>query len=92
MIKEKIEELRRLQEAERPNNVEVIKNLQQELSYLLEQEDMRWRQRTKSNWYKLGDRNTRYFHLCANQRKKRNFISQVRDSHSVLRRDRGEIQ
>jgi lipoate-protein ligase B len=33
----------------------------------LEQEDLRWKQRAKQNWYKNGDRNTQYFHAWANQ-------------------------
>jgi hypothetical protein len=33
--------------------LENIHNLQQEVSDLLEQEDVKWRQRAKENWLKL---------------------------------------
>lgn len=34
----------------------------------------RWRQRSKLNWLKLGDRNTRFFHVSASARTRRNMI------------------
>lgn len=46
---------------------------------MLEKEDLRWRQRAKTNLYKLGDRNTMYFHAYANQRKRRNQIKEVKN-------------
>lgn len=39
----------------------------------------------KTNWYRDGDRNTRFFHLCASQRRRRNRILEVRDSDAILR-------
>jgi hypothetical protein len=47
---------------------------------LLEQQDLRWKQWAKQNWYKNGDRNTQYFHAWANQRKRINKIHKVHDT------------
>jgi hypothetical protein len=40
---------------------------------------MRWRQRSKQNWYKHGDRNTQFFHAWANYRRKTNTIRSITD-------------
>ncbi|XP_062145461.1 uncharacterized protein LOC133852722 [Alnus glutinosa] len=51
-----------------------IKKVQNEISDMLEREDMRWKQRAKQNWYVNGDRNTKYFQSWANQCRKSNSI------------------
>ncbi|XP_041027017.1 uncharacterized protein LOC121267238 [Juglans microcarpa x Juglans regia] len=70
-IEEKSRLLQRLQENENSGNALEIRKVKEELNLLLEKEDLRWRQRAKTNWCKLGDRNTKYFHACAKQRKKK---------------------
>ncbi|XP_042950053.1 uncharacterized protein LOC122282165 [Carya illinoinensis] len=47
----KTEELKKMQDVEGPQNIAAIKDLQKELDILLEQEDLKWRQRAKVNWY-----------------------------------------
>ncbi|XP_059428542.1 uncharacterized protein LOC132162311 [Corylus avellana] len=54
--------------------------LKEEINGLLEQEELKWRQRAKENWLRDGDRNNKYFHACANQRRRRNQIEQVDNS------------
>lgn len=54
-----------------------IKKTQKALDDMLEREDLKWKQRTKVHWLQNGDRNTKFFHLYANQRKKANRISEV---------------
>ncbi len=39
-----------------------------------------WRQRARTRWLKGGDRNTRFFHQSASQRRCRNHISELTDS------------
>ena len=46
-----------------------------ELNY---REEVMWRQRSQVTWPKEGDRNTKFFHLRANQRKKHNKISKLK--------------
>lgn len=43
-----------------------IKNLEKEMDLWLAQEDVRWKQRAKKEWYKGGDKNTKYFHVYGN--------------------------
>ncbi|KAM1467081.1 hypothetical protein ACFX2I_032224 [Malus domestica] len=57
-----------------------------QLSRLLEQEAQFWRQRSKENWVKLGDHNTKYFHQKANKRQKRNYL--LMDDNACWREDR----
>lgn len=35
---------------------------------------MKWRQRVKRNWYTMRDKNIKFFHACATQRRKKNMI------------------
>ena len=44
------------------------------LDELLYREEMMWLQRTRINWLKEGDRNTRYFQMVANQRRRKTTI------------------
>ncbi|KAK8658040.1 hypothetical protein V6N13_036255 [Hibiscus sabdariffa] len=52
-------------------------DLQLELESLLDQEELLWRQKSRSDWVLLGDRNTAYFHRKAKQRKVRNHITSL---------------
>jgi hypothetical protein len=55
--------------------------LKDEIHVLLEQDDLKWRQRAKEAWLKNGDRKTKFFHACANQHARRNTISKIMDIH-----------
>ncbi len=55
--------------------------LQKKLHELLSKEERMWRQCLRADWLKAGDQNTRYFHCRATQRKRRNYIHQLRDSN-----------
>jgi hypothetical protein len=61
-LKSKNNELAKLQQAESSSNQGAVKKLQDEIDEILEQEDVRWKQRSKQNWYMQGDRNTKFFH------------------------------
>ncbi|XP_062152046.1 uncharacterized protein LOC133860461 [Alnus glutinosa] len=71
--------LERLQRQELPRILATIKRVQGDLNKLLDMEDMKWRQRTKRNWFNNGDRNTEYFHAWAYQRHRSNFIGSIQD-------------
>ncbi|GLT99814.1 hypothetical protein SLE2022_172280 [Rubroshorea leprosula] len=47
----------------------------QQLWEILWKREAIWKQKSRSNWVRLGDQNTRYFHKIANGRKAQNSIS-----------------
>jgi hypothetical protein len=61
-LKKKTKELVQLQQVEHSSNQDAIKKIQSEIDAILEQEDSRWKQRTKQHWYMHGDKNTQFFH------------------------------
>jgi hypothetical protein len=56
-----------------------MKRLQDEINFILEQEDIRWKQRAKQNWYQYGDQNTPFFHAWASHRKRVNQIRVIKE-------------
>lgn len=56
--------LKHLQSYVNQENMGAIKTVEEEISVLLEQEYLKWRQRAKANWYSLGEKNTVFSCLC----------------------------
>ncbi|XP_042942913.1 uncharacterized protein LOC122277099 [Carya illinoinensis] len=56
-----------------------MKQLQREVEENLTMNDLKWWQRAKQHWFKLDDRNTKYFHMQASQRRKTNTIKAIED-------------
>jgi len=59
------------------NRAEILQ-VKMNLDELLYREEMMWLQRTRINWLKEGDRNTRYFHRKAKWRAKKNRIRKLK--------------
>ncbi len=52
-----------------------------ELSLL---EEVKWKQHSRVRWLKVGDANTRFFHLKASARRSRNFIAQLKAGPATI--------
>lgn len=52
--------------------------IRHQLEGILIQEELMWLQKSRCNWYSFGDRNTRYFHAIANNRRKRNRVEALK--------------
>ncbi|XP_074297820.1 uncharacterized protein LOC141628601 [Silene latifolia] len=65
------------------NNERTVENVRErkavikDINFLLQQEEVFWRRRSRALWLKEGDRNTKYFHRKAGQRKKKNRIGRI---------------
>ena len=57
-----------------------MKTLQEKINLLLDKEATMWRQRSRILWLKDGDKNTRFFHSKASQRRRRNYITRLHDA------------
>ena len=58
-----------------------IKTLRRELNELLDEEKLYWGQRAKAHWLKEGDRDTKFFHAHASERRKQNAILGIWDEY-----------
>lgn len=58
--------------------------LQTKLQMKLKKDELKWKQIVKQHWLLNGDKNTNFYHLHANQRRKNNRISQVLDPYGSL--------
>lgn len=64
------------------NSSELV--LKQELDGIYHQEELNWRQRSRTQWLKEGDEKSKFFHVVANGRKNKNFIPIIsHDGRSV---------
>ncbi|XP_073363561.1 uncharacterized protein [Aegilops tauschii subsp. strangulata] len=75
-VKKELEAVRRKSVGQEQVNREHI--LRFKLSRLEEQLETYWKQRAHVNWMKGGDRNTKFFHAAATERRKRNRIRRLR--------------
>ena len=53
--------------------------LKKEINLLMDKEERMWRQRSRTLYLKDGDRNTRFFHCRATQRRRRNLITGIKN-------------
>uniref|UniRef100_A0A2N9FFZ2 Reverse transcriptase domain-containing protein n=1 Tax=Fagus sylvatica TaxID=28930 RepID=A0A2N9FFZ2_FAGSY len=82
-ITSRIKEVERLLKIAEENSMQGrdhhrVNQLKRELHSLLAKEERLWRQRSRAEWLHAGDRNTRYFHCRATQRKRKNHVTRLR--------------
>lgn len=49
----------------------------------MEKEEKMWHQRSRVQWLQCGDKNTRFFHGMATQRKRKNYIKRLRNENGI---------
>jgi hypothetical protein len=69
-----------------------IRSKEKRLDELLEEEELWWQQRSRALWLQHGDKNTSYFHIKANFRKKRNRIDSITDSQGTIQYEAKKIE
>lgn len=73
------------------SNPRHIYELRTRINELKNREECMWKQRSRTEWLKEGDKNTRYFHCRANQRNRRNYIAGLEDDAGTRWEDKGRI-
>ncbi|KAL0345258.1 UNVERIFIED_CONTAM: putative mitochondrial protein [Sesamum radiatum] len=69
-----------------------MEELKTELEENLAREEMTWKQRSKAEWLREGDKNTAFFHARASERRKNNTIRTLKTETSSLTSDRRIIK
>lgn len=59
-------------------------SLKEKLELLLTQEELIWKQRARVIWLNNGDRNTKFFHTWASNRRRKNLITEIRHQQSTI--------
>jgi len=85
-------ELQLLQMQEVDFDIDKENQIKDELQNLLQQEDLKWRQRAKETWLQLGDKNTKYFHASASQKHRRNVVESIIDQYGRQCSTQGSVE
>ena len=68
-----------------------MKTLQKEINGLLDKVSQMWQQRSRIQWLQSGDKNTKFFHGTATQRKRKNFIKGLKDDEGVWHEEENQV-
>jgi hypothetical protein len=90
-IKELKKKLGNLQNHNYSRNTKEIKRISSRLDELLHREEIMWKQRSRINWLKEGDQNTRFFHRKATGRAKKNKIRKLARKDGTFTDNEGEF-
>ncbi|XP_012853800.1 PREDICTED: uncharacterized protein LOC105973324 [Erythranthe guttata] len=58
-----------------------LRELRKKLEHLYNDNDAYWKQRSRIQWMREGDRNTKFFHAKATARKRANTVDKLKDKH-----------
>lgn len=72
--------------------IQSTKRAEVKLDELLKEEEIWWAQRSRANWLKHGDKNTKFFHQKASQRKQRNWVDSIADDAGIIYEDEDKIE
>ncbi|OMO76410.1 hypothetical protein COLO4_25567 [Corchorus olitorius] len=68
------------------------KKVRTEMIEILEQEQLLWLQKSRSNWIVQGERNTKFYHTVTNRRRARNKITNILRQNGQKTEDPNEIE
>ncbi|KAL9679475.1 hypothetical protein QQ045_017337 [Rhodiola kirilowii] len=71
--------------------MEKERKILEELAMWLAREETLWRQRSRILWMNHGDKNTKFFHARASQRRKRNMIDKLQDNQGIIHEEQSKI-
>uniref|UniRef100_A0A803MJ30 Uncharacterized protein n=1 Tax=Chenopodium quinoa TaxID=63459 RepID=A0A803MJ30_CHEQI len=74
-----------------PENIAQMKAIDERMDELEEREEVFWKQRSRQEWLKSGDKNSKFFHTKAQQRRKRNAIVKIKDEAGNIYKDEDHI-
>ncbi|XP_059458257.1 uncharacterized protein LOC132187840 [Corylus avellana] len=84
ILKQTMEKILELQGEEEEWDFDEIRALKLKANDLMEEEELKWQQRAKADWLKHGDKNSKFFHACASQRRRANKISSIIDDEGAI--------
>lgn len=82
-IESKEKEIQDLSNTDDVVDYNAIGKKKKELENLLEDDEIYWKQRAREDWLEWGDKNTKWFHMKANSRRKRNKIRGLMDDLGI---------
>ena len=69
-----------------------IKKLERRINNLLIDKEMYWKQRSRADWLKEGDKNTKFFHSKASARNRKNKIQGIEDKQGHWTEEEAEVE
>ncbi|XP_048422575.1 uncharacterized protein LOC125469371 [Pyrus x bretschneideri] len=75
-----------------PYRFDLEKQLTNEYSTILEQEELFWLQKSRNTWLREGDKNTKFFHLSAVVRRRKNKLEGLNNSEGVWTDDKEALK
>ncbi|KAH9695348.1 putative reverse transcriptase/RNA-dependent DNA polymerase [Citrus sinensis] len=69
-----------------------LKKTENQIDNILQDEEIFWKQRSRADWLKEGDKNTKFFHAKASARRKKNRIGGILDEQGKWTEDSDEVE
>jgi hypothetical protein len=84
--------LGRLENRNYHSNKSEIQHVSARIDEILHREEIMWRQRSRIQWLKEGDQNTKFFHRKATGRDKKNKIRKLKRTNGTVTNDENEFK